>query len=210
MRNDSNWKSWVEQYGASPVTELRDLLATHEDFARYRGYGVEWMRMCHSIDSSLRDNARDAALAALQASQRMGAFGSEMERAAWASDAAWAVLKLPQGWTSERIAWIVHCIQKAGSKPQTCKPALQVEGAEAVAYPEGDVVGPCVCGSWPGGKCLKCPRTAPPARRPLTDEEIDRVIDVNWSINNHKPTYVAHREFARAIERAHKIGGNDE
>ena len=20
-----------------------------------------------------------------------------------------------------------------------------------------DVVGPCVCGSWPGGKCLKCP-----------------------------------------------------
>mgnify|MGYP001761198120 CR=1 FL=1 len=24
-------------------------------------------------------------------------------------------------------------------------------------YPEGDVVGACVCGSWPGGKCLKCP-----------------------------------------------------
>lgn len=24
-------------------------------------------------------------------------------------------------------------------------------------YPEGDVVGPCVCGSWPGGKCLRCP-----------------------------------------------------
>jgi hypothetical protein len=50
----------------------------------------------------------------------------------------------------------------------------------------------------------------PPARRPLTDEEIDRVIDVNWSINNYKPTYVAHRAFARAVERAHKIGGNDE
>ena len=28
---------------------------------------------------------------------------------------------------------------------------------QAPAYPEGDVVGPCVCGSWPGGKCLKCP-----------------------------------------------------
>ena len=27
---------------------------------------------------------------------------------------------------------------------------------QAPAYPEGDVVGPCVCGSWPGGKCLKC------------------------------------------------------
>ena len=23
-------------------------------------------------------------------------------------------------------------------------------------YPEGEVVGPCVCGSWPGGECLKC------------------------------------------------------
>ena len=31
-------------------------------------------------------------------------------------------------------------------------------------YPEGVVVGPCICGSWPGGKCLKCPRTAPLTR----------------------------------------------
>lgn len=23
-------------------------------------------------------------------------------------------------------------------------------------YPEGEVVGPCICGSWPGGKCLRC------------------------------------------------------
>lgn len=23
-------------------------------------------------------------------------------------------------------------------------------------YPSGQVVGPCVCGSWPGGACLKC------------------------------------------------------
>ncbi len=31
--------------------------------------------------------------------------------------------------------------------------------AEAVQpYPEGNVVGPCICGSWPGGKCFKCPR----------------------------------------------------
>lgn len=31
-------------------------------------------------------------------------------------------------------------------------------------YPTGDVVGPCVCGSWPGGPCLKCEwRPAPPA-----------------------------------------------
>lgn len=24
-------------------------------------------------------------------------------------------------------------------------------------YPTGEVVGPCVCGSWPGGECLRCP-----------------------------------------------------
>lgn len=24
-------------------------------------------------------------------------------------------------------------------------------------YPEGDVIAACVCGSWPGGKCLRCP-----------------------------------------------------
>jgi hypothetical protein len=47
---------------------------------------------------------------------------------------------------------------------------------EPVAYPDGDVVGPCVCGSWPGGKCLKCPRITTPPQRTwvgLTDEEID-------------------------------------
>ena len=24
-------------------------------------------------------------------------------------------------------------------------------------FPPGDVVGPCICGSWPGGKCFRCP-----------------------------------------------------
>jgi hypothetical protein len=23
-------------------------------------------------------------------------------------------------------------------------------------YPAGAVVGPCICGSWPGGECLRC------------------------------------------------------
>lgn len=26
-------------------------------------------------------------------------------------------------------------------------------------YPAGDVVAACICGSWPGGPCLKCPPT---------------------------------------------------
>jgi hypothetical protein len=29
-------------------------------------------------------------------------------------------------------------------------------------YPQGDVAGPCVCGSWPGGPCLRCRRNTPP------------------------------------------------
>ncbi len=97
-------------------------------------------------------------------------------------------------------------------QPETCKPALQVEEVEQVAHRHRwfrtGAMEPgqmrCIeCGEW--GR-----RIPAPARRPLTDDEIDRVIDVNWSINNHKLTYVAHRAFARAIERAHKIGGNDD
>jgi hypothetical protein len=110
------------------------------------------------------------------------------------------------------------------AEPETCKPALQVEEVEPVAWmlalPDGRLERLSVFGRDYEAKemlarsCAGCTMVplypAPPARRPLTDDEIDRVIDVNWSINNHKPTYVAHRAFARAIERAHKIGGNDD
>lgn len=34
----------------------------------------------------------------------------------------------------------------------------RLQADEKVVYPEGDVVGPCICGSWPGGKCCKCPK----------------------------------------------------
>ena len=50
--------------------------------------------------------------------------------------------------------------------------------------------------------------TAPPQRKPLTDEEIDRVTDQQWAQNNHKPIYAAHRAYARAVEAAHGIKGN--
>jgi hypothetical protein len=44
--------------------------------------------------------------------------------------------------------------------------------------------------------------TAPPPRewQGLTDEEIDKVTDAQWSRNNHKPMYAAYRAYARAIE----------
>lgn len=33
---------------------------------------------------------------------------------------------------------------------------VHVPGEPRPPYPEGDVIGPCVCGSWPGGPCLQC------------------------------------------------------
>lgn len=51
------------------------------------------------------------------------------------------------------------------------------------------------------------PAPQPAKREPLTDEEIGQVTDTQWASNNHKPIYAAHRAYARAIERAHGIGG---
>uniref|UniRef100_C5CJK2 Uncharacterized protein n=1 Tax=Variovorax paradoxus (strain S110) TaxID=543728 RepID=C5CJK2_VARPS len=36
-------------------------------------------------------------------------------------------------------------------------PDLEALMPEPFAYPDGIVSGPCACGSWPGGACLKCP-----------------------------------------------------
>lgn len=42
-------------------------------------------------------------------------------------------------------------------------PVAKVE--EVTPYPVGEVVGACVCGSWPGGECLRCPRIPAPSTR---------------------------------------------
>lgn len=34
---------------------------------------------------------------------------------------------------------------------------LNIENLDP-AYPRGIVNGACICGSWPGGECLRCPR----------------------------------------------------
>lgn len=31
---------------------------------------------------------------------------------------------------------------------------------DSKGYPIGYVVGPCICGSWPGGPCLRCKRVS--------------------------------------------------
>jgi predicted Fe-S protein YdhL (DUF1289 family) len=55
---------------------------------------------------------------------------------------------------------------------------------EQEPYPEGDIVGPCICGSWPGGECLKCKRIEQPKREwvGMTEDETDGLI--------HSATYM--------------------
>ena len=50
---------------------------------------------------------------------------------------------------------------------------------EQEPYPEGDIVGPCICGSWPGGECLKCKRIEQPKREwvGLTDADKQEAFD---------------------------------
>jgi hypothetical protein len=97
------------------------------------------------------------------------------------------------------------------AEPETCKPALQVEEVEPVAHRhEWFRTGAMEPGQM---RCIECGEwsreTAPPARRPLTDEEI-RLI-VNKSVEGVTVSEsVTFRAVARAIERAHKIGGTDE
>lgn len=83
---------------------------------------------------------------------------------------------------AQPVAWRFDAMEGTGAKPQwtysahdvsslyenfTVQPlyaAPAVQANEGAAppdgqppYPEGEVIGPCVCGSWPGGKCLHCP-----------------------------------------------------
>jgi hypothetical protein len=58
---------------------------------------------------------------------------------------------------------------------------------------------------WANNKLLeKNAATPPPQRQPLTDEEIEKVRHlIDWTAGW---SYI---EFARAIERAHRIGGGE-
>ena len=112
------------------------------------------------------------------------------------------------------------------AEPETCKPALQVEEPEPVAWmlalPDGRLERLSVFGRDYEAKemlarsCAGCTMvplyTAPPARRPLTDEAIWRQYQALWPFHPADEPRLAEDivKFARAIERAHKIGGNDE
>jgi hypothetical protein len=86
-------------------------------------------------------------------------------------------------------------------KTYTTPQPQQAEKQEPVAYPDGDVVGPCICGSWPGGKCLKCPRITPQPQREwvgLTDAE---KMNIAVACGCMSADWI---DFAKAIEQALK------
>jgi hypothetical protein len=101
------------------------------------------------------------------------------------------------------------------AEPETCKAGLQVEEVEPVAFrwkvKINDAYGWVVGHSEPPADVIEQQPlyTAPPARRPLTDEEI-HFIARHECFLDFDDEGKAVELFARAIERAHKIGGNDD
>jgi hypothetical protein len=73
--------------------------------------------------------------------------------------------------------------------------------AKKPPYPEGDVVGSCVCGSWPGGKCLRCQWT--PATDPAKSVEHARAAPEGWRLVPIDPD-------KRMLDRAEAIDWGDE
>jgi len=57
---------------------------------------------------------------------------------------------------------------------------------------------------WRIGKCCSVDYTAPPQRKPLTDEQIEKMIVANLETWNSKSAMAS---FVRAIEAAHGIKG---
>jgi len=129
---------------------------------------------------------------------------------------------------AEEYGAAINALRARLAEPETCKPALQVE-AEPVAWrywlfvdeqlvggkysganwnPEYEPFG--VHGVDHGGVVTKTPLyAAPPARRPLTDEKIHWIAQHECFLD-YDDEGKAVELFARAIERAHKIGGNDD
>lgn len=55
--------------------------------------------------------------------------------------------------------WIEEDCIELESVIQFAQLVAAAEREKFINYPKGDVVGACICGSWPGGKCLRCPPT---------------------------------------------------
>jgi len=119
-------------------------------------------------------------------------------------------------WYDERLVEpAIAALRARLAEPETCKPALQVE-AEPVAWINDNLDTEFSHKPWMS-KAWTPLYPAPPARRPLTDEEM-RGLCRRAGLEAYYPRdgavqYEYERRldaFARAIERAHKIGVNDD
>ena len=115
-------KTVVERFGDSPLMRMWDRLASHQQFADRRHYGVEWREMCAT---TMPEDARVAAYSALRAAR---GGSNACEESAWASDAAFACGAYPCRWSDARIAWVLSCIEKAEEESQQ-SPRTDLGGA---------------------------------------------------------------------------------
>jgi hypothetical protein len=77
-----------------------------------------------------------------------------------------------------------EALAEASPPDPCCWPGTSCDAQQTTQYPEGAVVGPCVCGSWPGGKCLKCPRIEKPAPDYAWPTVQDYEADVGFKVND--------------------------
>ena len=104
-------------------------------------------------------------------------------------------LAIEQAERQEPVAWedVLGAIARGWTHPENARKTMDVELAVAIAKEIQDMY------------------TAPPERQPLTDEEIWRKYQALWPFHPQEEPHLAADmvTFARAIERAHGIGGGE-
>ena len=133
--------------------------------------------------------------------------------------------ELDKGLVVAPASFTHKALRAALAEPETCKPGLQVEGPEPVAVawklvPANPTKEMCqaVCNCHDidhqeqivdDYRAMLAAAPTPPTRRPLTDEEIDKMWRDTVNRFDVATTPALIRAFTRAIER--KItGGNDD
>jgi len=86
---------------------------------------------------------------------------------------------------------------------EAAQPNIQNYPEKDISQPVRDCPQPEICGS---KECEFCRDTAQPVREPLSDEQLHKFAD--RCTPNTETGSLNYRKFARAIERAHGIGGD--
>jgi hypothetical protein len=96
---------------------------------------------------------------------------------------------------------VIPALRQALAMERFSEVSQEIEEAlKQEPYPEGVIVGPCICGSWPGGECLKCKRIEQPKREwvGLTDEELKQTCYEAFSFD---PYVIARATEAKLKEK---------